>query len=566
MGCDGFSLLIGILFLRKSLKSFAKAIQLDPNNDIAWTNLGGLLCNLKIYDDALKILEKALELNPNDPEILFNKGTVLNNLGKHEQSLAILNQVIELDPDFQEAWTNRGLALGNLGRYSEALKSFEQALQQEPNDEMALYSRGFVLANLGRYDEALASYNRVINLNQEDVEAWLGRGMTLSNLEEYDKALASFNKAIEIDSTNSRAWYGKSIILNELKNYEEALLACNKSIELGRQTADIFFNRAKVLLALNRWDEGIIVLDDAFRRLTHDASEPNSRDTGTIIHNLLFKTQETATWRSHIKALIDIYDKHQFTSLLGQELIQSIRKLFSSPFDIAMAALWRDIWQELARDLAAFQTPLRLLDAAVRYRQTKGDPFILQELSLEEQNLFLSLLGVEKSPNPLNEAELLWQAGYIALTAYTFFGRGVVLFNGEKPRYISRQENMPAKLLALVDEYEPEKEFIVILSDHLSVKVVDFADVGLEPEKGTESFSAEEYEQELETILAQLQEKGLNPVQVEHLRRMTLAHRDGEYSLAAYPSEMLKICQFLFEDLSAGNIDLFVDVCKRHFR
>ncbi len=362
---------------------------------------------------------------------------------------------------------------------------------------------------------------------------------------------------------NSKAWFGRSVILSELESYEEALSACDKSIELGNQAATVFLNRDKALLALNHWDEGILALDNALNRFDN-VDELKSRDTEGIIRNLLCRTQEAGTWRSCLETLIEVYDKHQFTSFLGQELVRSIRTLFSPLISVPAAGRWRDIWQELTYDRFEFQTPLRLLNTAVCYRENKGDPRVLLELSAEEQNLFQSLLGVEKPLNQLNEAEFIWEAGYMALTIYEFQGRGVVWFEGEKPRYLPRRDDMPDQLLALVDEYDPEKEFLVIPSNHSSVLLVELADIRLDPKEGKETIPEEEYKQELEAILTQLREKGLDPLQVERLRSMTLAYRNGEFSLAGYSPEMIKILQILYEEGSAGNIQAIVDFYKRY--
>ncbi|OCR01964.1 hypothetical protein BCD67_05645 [Oscillatoriales cyanobacterium USR001] len=64
------------------------------------------------------------------------------------------------------------------------------------------------------------------------------------------------------------------------------------------------------------------------------------------------------------------------------------------------ARIWLEIWQELTNDSEEFpqlQIPLRLLNAAVNYRETRGDRRALLELPIEERNILIQLLEIERS-------------------------------------------------------------------------------------------------------------------------------------------------------------------------
>ncbi len=146
---------------------------------------------------------------------------------------------------------------------------------------------------------------------------------------------------------------------------------------------------------LNRWDEGIAALDDALNRFAH-ADEPNTGETRVIVRNLFKSTNDPAIWRSRIKTLIELYDKHQVLSALGQGLVRSIPALRSEMISDKAAQTWLEVWRELTGNIAEFQIPLRLLNAAVRYRETKGDKRVLLELPIEERNLLKPLLDISE--------------------------------------------------------------------------------------------------------------------------------------------------------------------------
>jgi len=53
---------------KKGLKLLAKVIEMDPENQMAWTGKGLALSRLRRYSEAIAAYDKALLLNPSDEE------------------------------------------------------------------------------------------------------------------------------------------------------------------------------------------------------------------------------------------------------------------------------------------------------------------------------------------------------------------------------------------------------------------------------------------------------------------------------------------------------------------
>ena len=58
--------------------------------------------------EALADHNQAIQLDPNDAMAYNNRGNVYNDQGKYDLALADLNQAIQLDPNDAIAYTNRG--------------------------------------------------------------------------------------------------------------------------------------------------------------------------------------------------------------------------------------------------------------------------------------------------------------------------------------------------------------------------------------------------------------------------------------------------------------------------
>jgi tetratricopeptide (TPR) repeat protein len=379
----------------EALESYDRALELDANYQWAWRMRGDVLNNLERYEEALESYDWAIELDENDPWAWVQRGDVLDNLQRYEEGLESFERAIELDANDSPVWVLRGNVLQNLKRYEEALESYDRALERDANDRWAWAFRGIVLNNLKRYHEALVSFDRLIELDANSQSAWAFRGDILHDLKRYEEALESYDQALELDSNYEWAWVSRGWTLNNLGRYEEALISCDKVIELGDQSSSVFFNRAIAILGLNRWDEGIAALDDAFQRL-EPGDEAYAEDADLIIRKLFINTHDIAISQTRITSLIAVYKKYEYLSVLGQGIVRNIPALMSEMVSDKAARTWLELWQELTSNYEEqFKIPIRLLDAAVRYKETKGDRRVLLELAIEERNLLEPLVSTK---------------------------------------------------------------------------------------------------------------------------------------------------------------------------
>jgi len=71
----------------------------------------------------------------------------------------------------------------------------------------------------------------------------------------------------------------------------------------------------------------------------------------------------------------------------------NIPALMSEMVSDKAARTWLELWEEQTSNYEQFQIPIRLLNAAVRYKETKGDRRVLLELPIEERTLLEPLVS-----------------------------------------------------------------------------------------------------------------------------------------------------------------------------
>ncbi|WP_242720917.1 tetratricopeptide repeat protein [Microcoleus vaginatus] len=375
----------------EALVSFDRAIELGANYQEIWVGGGNVLYNLKRYEEALASYDRALELDPNDKLAWYMRADVLNNLERYEEALVSFDRALGLDSNYPQDWIKRGNILKYLDRYEEALESYDRALKLDANYQGGWLLRGDFLHYLKHYEKALESYDRAIELDDNDSLTWATRGDILKDLKRYEEALVSYDRAIKLDDNDRLTWVSRGDVLNNLQRYEEALVSFDRALTLG---PDLYaFNRAIPILGLNRWDEGIAALDDAFQSVESD-DESDAHEAELIINNL-FANKDAAIWKPRIASLIPVYEKHEYLSILGQGIVRNIPALMSEMVSDKAARTWLELWQELTSNYKQFQIPIRLLNAAVRYKETKGDRRVLLELPIEERNLLEPLVSTK---------------------------------------------------------------------------------------------------------------------------------------------------------------------------
>jgi adenylate cyclase len=188
---------------RRSIKSFRKAIELDPNFAAAYAGLStaefwaaeqsedrsgddramvaaekavalapeqadgywarGFMRETVSWDwsGARTDLEKALELAPGESQSRVQYGVLLRDLGRLPEAIAEAQKAAALDPLSNVVLNWLADFYIENGDFSAAHEAIQRALEISPQDPYALFFLGNVLLREGRASEAIAAYQRV---------------------------------------------------------------------------------------------------------------------------------------------------------------------------------------------------------------------------------------------------------------------------------------------------------------------------------------------------------------------------------------------------------------------
>ncbi len=236
---------MGVLLARARERGTAEAFFVQASSlgslgsEYQWVEIGRLLSDEGLFEDALDANERALALAPGRPGILRDIAWCKMRLGRPQEALEQLDELLTRTPKNGSLWRERGHAqLHGLKDPEAALRSYRRALEIDPEDYRTLDAVGFLHEREGHYEEALAAYEQSLTVNSENGRALVGMGRLLH--EHFDRpaeAERAFRKAIEIHPASRGGWAGLGKLLSDQARLEEALPALERSIDLAPTSA-----------------------------------------------------------------------------------------------------------------------------------------------------------------------------------------------------------------------------------------------------------------------------------------------------------------------------------------
>ena len=139
--------------VKAGIEAANKALELDPVNAFAYTNLASLQMLSWNFSGADSNIRKALQLDPGNSQIV---GTAaLMKLGNLEEAIKLIELAISLDPLSHANYYNLGYYNYLAGNYSEAHKALDKFALHYPNAGIYHYTRSQIFIAEGKNVEAL---------------------------------------------------------------------------------------------------------------------------------------------------------------------------------------------------------------------------------------------------------------------------------------------------------------------------------------------------------------------------------------------------------------------------
>ncbi|MBI2656448.1 tetratricopeptide repeat protein, partial [Candidatus Woesearchaeota archaeon] len=159
---------LGVLYkenndINESIKSFKKAIELNPKHSMALYELGVVCEQQKNYDEAIKNYTESLRIKENS-EAFQNLGVCYLKKGMLKEAYRNLTKALLLNPNKYTIYNNLGAVMEKLGNYDSALQMLEISIKLNPKNAIGFYNLGISLDKKGDFGNAIKNYEKAVEL------------------------------------------------------------------------------------------------------------------------------------------------------------------------------------------------------------------------------------------------------------------------------------------------------------------------------------------------------------------------------------------------------------------
>ena len=147
------------------IKSFERAIALEPTNPVLYTELGKLYLAMGDKERARNNFDKAIEEKSDYAAAAIQLALLLEQDNLKDEAAAKLENIVQGNLLDADARFQLGRLYFNNNRTDEAIAQLQAAIILAPNHSNAHYSLGVIYASKGEKDISIQEFERVLELN-----------------------------------------------------------------------------------------------------------------------------------------------------------------------------------------------------------------------------------------------------------------------------------------------------------------------------------------------------------------------------------------------------------------
>jgi tetratricopeptide (TPR) repeat protein len=258
--------------LRDATETAQKAVQIDPGNVEAHKLLSTIYLqaiskanaqqppSIETINNAIHEFEEIVRIDPTERQSFLMLGELYKIKGARDKAAQIYKQFLGIEPGSEEGVTALAKLQMDAGNYKEAVDLLEQFVQQRPESDTALQTLGEAYSDLQDYSKAADAYKRASELEPDDLEIKKQEAQALFLADRFDEAVKLYQDLAKIAPDDGLSLLRLGQIYRRQMKYDLARVNLQKAAQAFPDSVEVQFN----LVMLDR-DEGR--LEDALKRV-----------------------------------------------------------------------------------------------------------------------------------------------------------------------------------------------------------------------------------------------------------------------------------------------------------
>jgi tetratricopeptide (TPR) repeat protein len=236
---------------------------------------------------------------PGSPRAQINLGKLLVEQGLAQEALAHFTEGLKVLPDCLEGRNNMGWALLKLGRVEEAKEHLLIAAAQN-SDADVHFNLGDAFLRSGEIDKAIEQFSKSIELRKNFPSVHYLLGIAYVKQGRFEEALECFNTTLQIDAMYVDALNEKALLLigdesSKVRNPQEAMVCAMQSIAISKKRYGRSFDvLGRVYAEAGRYPEAINAARQATMTALAMQDKEFARDATARLKSYLEKVKDKA--------------------------------------------------------------------------------------------------------------------------------------------------------------------------------------------------------------------------------------------------------------------------------
>ena len=239
---------------QESIPYFQKAIEQEPHNASALTNMGLALTQTGKAADAMPYFERALAETPKDAVVLEDAGVAELQQSHFEASIARFQAALLLDPGNPQLHYDLGLAYKLKDRIDDAIRELKEAARLDATLPDPPYTLGILYMQTGKLEDAATQLRAALAVRPDNGDGWAILGSTLKQIGKLAEAEEALRKAIQLLPNQPGPHITLAGVLAEEAKRDEATAERKVAAELSR----IAVNRQRATFSTNAGNQQLL--------------------------------------------------------------------------------------------------------------------------------------------------------------------------------------------------------------------------------------------------------------------------------------------------------------------
>ncbi len=184
--------------LSTQIETINNNIHLVPYKVFSYNKLGELYQAKGDIKKAIKCFQKAIEIDPNIAELHHIIGKAYTKTGMIDEAITEYKKALDIKHNLPATNFYLGFAYYRKGNMGKAIAQFKHAIDSDPLNASAHYNLGVIYSKTEMTDKAIAEYKKVLTLSPNHAKAHFNLSIAYYNKRKYKLALIHCDKAINI--------------------------------------------------------------------------------------------------------------------------------------------------------------------------------------------------------------------------------------------------------------------------------------------------------------------------------------------------------------------------------